>query len=261
MRSSEYGIGRLARISGTTSRTLRHYDDVGLLPPSRVGHNGYRYYDDAALLRLQRILLFRQLGLPLPTIKAILDAAGNAPSSYPEPQAGALRTHLSVLRGEQERLARQIAAVEDTLKTLEGGGELMPENMFDGFDHTEHEEEVTQRWGADAYKTSDAWWRSMGEAERADWQERTRRLGADWIAAAEAGTNPGSDEAQELAARHVAWLAGIPGTPGAGGEPVPEYILGLADMYVADPRFAANYGGEAGAEFVRAALTEWVGRR
>ncbi|GHD10939.1 MerR family transcriptional regulator [Zhihengliuella salsuginis] len=261
MRHGDYAINEVARLTGTTSRTLRHYDDVGLLPPSRVGHNGYRFYDDAALLRLQRILLFRQLGLPVPAIREILDAEGGAPASYPEPQAGALRTHLTVLRGEQERLARQIAAVEDTLRTLEGGGELMAENMFDGFDHTEYKDEVTERWGADAYKKSDAWWRSMGEAEKADWQERTRRLGADWAAAAEAGTAPDSAAAQELAARHVAWLSGVPGTPGAVGEPDTGYLLGLADMYVADPRFAANYGGTGGAEFVRAALTEWVARR
>ena len=84
----------------------------------------------------------------------------------------------------------------------------------------------------------------------ADWQQLSARLGADWIAAAEDGTAPESERAQELARRHVAWLAGIPGTPGA----VKEYVTSLGDMYVADPRFAANYGGEQGATLVRDAL-------
>ncbi|MBG6084782.1 MerR family transcriptional regulator [Zhihengliuella flava] len=263
MTHREYPIAEVARLAGTTSRTLRHYDDVGLLPPSRVGHTGYRYYDDDALLRLQRILLLRQLGLPVRQIQDVLAAEGPATASSPRGRAAsaaALRLHAAELRRQQERLQRQLAAVEHTLTTLEGGGELVAENMFDGFDHTQHKDEVTERWGAQAYQDSDRWWRSMGREEQAAWQETTRQLGADWAAAAAAGTDPASAAAQELAARHVAWLSGIPGTPGAGGEPDTGYILGLADMYVADPRFAANYGGAEGAEFVRAALREWAGR-
>jgi hypothetical protein len=57
----EWSIQQIAKLAGTTSRTLRHYDDIGLLAPSSVGHNGYRYYDQAALVRLQRILLLREL--------------------------------------------------------------------------------------------------------------------------------------------------------------------------------------------------------
>ena len=58
----DWSIQEIAKIAGTTSRTLRHYDDIGLLKPTRTGHNGYRYYDAAALVQLQRILLLRQLG-------------------------------------------------------------------------------------------------------------------------------------------------------------------------------------------------------
>ena len=70
-----YGISDVARAAGTTSRTLRHYQDVGLLEPTRIGANGYRYYDDAALTRLQRILLLRQLGLGVAAIAEALDRA------------------------------------------------------------------------------------------------------------------------------------------------------------------------------------------
>lgn len=131
----------------------------------------------------------------------------------------------------------------------------MAEDMFDGFDHTQYREEVEQRWGKDAYAKSDAWWRGMTAAEKHAFKQRVARLGEDWIAAAGAGIAPDSDEAQAIAARHVAWLTGIPGTPaGTPGGDVKGYVIGLGEMYVADPRFGANYGGQAGAEFVRDAL-------
>lgn len=135
----------------------------------------------------------------------------------------------------------------------------MAEEMFDGFDHTQYQEEVEQRWGKDAYASSDAWWRGMSAADREGWKALAARLGADWTAAAEAGVEPDAAEAQALAQRHADWLAGIPGTPGHGtGRPAKEYLLGLGDMYVADPRFAASYGGERGATLVRDALRVWA---
>lgn len=139
----------------------------------------------------------------------------------------------------------------------------MAENMFDGFDHTQYKQEVEDRWGKKAYADSDRWWRGMSDAERAEWQQRVSDLGRDWIAAAESGIDPASAEAQELARRHVAWLTGIPGTPAAALRQGPDadakaYVIGLGEMYVADPRFGANYatsaGGTRGAEFVRDAL-------
>lgn len=246
-------IQEIARLAGTTSRTLRHYDDLGLLPPTRIGGNGYRYYDDAALVRLQRILLLRELGLGLPVIGEVLDREASAPH--------ALRSHLEWLRREQERLARQIASVEHTIAALEGGEQLMADQMFDGFDHTQYREEVEQRWGTDAYAKSDAWWRSMSAEEKAAWQQRAAQLGGDWIAAHERRIDPAGDEAQALAQRHFDWLRGIPGTPGGGGNgPTKDYFLGLAEMYVADERFGVNYGGQAGAEFVRDAMAAYAER-
>ena len=254
MAGREWSIQEIARLAGTTSRALRHYDDIGLLRPTRIAHNGYRHYDEAALVRLQRILLLRQLGLGLPQIAEVL----NAPRSQ-HSEESALETHLALLREEQARLARQIASVENTIDALRGGEELMAESMFDGFDHTQYKEEVEQRWGRKAYADSDRWWRGMTDAERDDWQQRVADLGRDWIAAAESGVDPASAEAQDVARRHVDWLTGIPGTPASvpGGD-VKGYVVGLGEMYVADPRFGANYatsaGGTHGAEFVRDAL-------
>jgi len=69
----DWSIQEIAKMAGTTSRALRHYDDIGLLKPSRTGHNGYRYYDGPALVQLQRILMLRELGLGLPAIAEVLN--------------------------------------------------------------------------------------------------------------------------------------------------------------------------------------------
>ena len=287
MDDADWSIQDIAQLAGTTSRTLRHYDDIGLLPPTRIAHNGYRHYDAQALVRLQRILLLRQLGLGLPQIADVLgpstgsgtqegtgsgtqegtgsgtqEGTGSGASAA---EASALETHLALLREEQDRLGRQIAAVESTIEALRGGEELMAENMFDGFDHTRYKEEVEERWGKKAYSDSDRWWRGMTETERAAWQQRVSDLGRDWIAAAESGVDPASAVAQDVARRHVEWLTSVPGTPAAvpGGD-VKGYVIGLGEMYVADPRFGANYatssGGTHGAEFVRDALRIYADR-
>lgn len=247
----DWSIQEIAKLAGTTSRTLRHYDDIGLLEPSRIGANGYRYYDRAALVRLQRILLLRELGLGLPAIADVL--AGQTG------EARALEGHLAWLRHEQQRLARQVASVEKTIEALEGGEQIMAKDMFDGFDHTQYREEVEERWGREAYAAGDRWWRGMRDDERQAWKERSAALGRDWIAAAERGIDPAGDEAQALAQRQFDWLRDIPGTPGGGAAgPTREYFLGLAEMYVADERFAANYGGAEGAGFVRDAMTAYA---
>lgn len=238
---------QIAKIAGTTSRTLRHYDDIGLLKPSRTGDNGYRYYDQAALVRLQRILLLRDLGLGLPAIAQVLGRELDA--------ATALGCHLQWLEQEQARRARQIASVRRTIEAVHQGGEIMAEKMFDGFDPTQHKDEVEERWGKDAYATGDAWWRGMDAAGKHAWTERSRQLGSNWTVAAGSGAAADGAEAQELARRQVEWLAVIPGTPASSpGGDIKGYVTGLGGMYVADPRFSANYGGPAGAAFVRDAL-------
>ena len=139
----------------------------------------------------------------------------------------------------------------------------MAEDMFDGFDHTQYKDEVEQRWGKRAYADSDRWWRGMSADEKSAWKQRASDLGRDWIDAAERHIDPSGDEAQAIAARHVAWLTDIPGTPaGTPGGDVKAYVIGLGEMYVADERFGANYatsaGGTAGAEFVRDALRAYA---
>lgn len=138
----------------------------------------------------------------------------------------------------------------------------MAETMFDGFDHTRYKEEVEERWGTEAYARSNAWWRGMSDDERRAWLAHSHQLATDWQAAAqEAGVTPDSTVAQDLAHRHIEWLRGIPGTPAEtrSGD-LAGYVRGLAEMYVADARFAATYGGTSGATFVRDALLTYLER-
>lgn len=241
-------------MTGVSSRTLRHYHHIGLLEPSRTSASGQRWYDQSALVRLQRILLLRQLGLGLEVIAQVLSAEQSV--------GDALRHHLDYLHAEQDRLALQADSVHRTLTALEQGEPMTPEKMFEGFDHTHYREEVERRWGTEAYARGDRWWASMSPAEREAWQGDLHRLNEDWIAAATSGAAPDGAAAQDLAHRHVQWLTSVPGTPAAQQDGnVRGYLLGLAQMYVHDERFAANYGGAGGARFVHDALTAYVDQR
>ncbi|TQL40428.1 DNA-binding transcriptional MerR regulator [Homoserinimonas aerilata] len=244
----DWSIQEIARLSGTTSRTLRHYDDIGLLPPSRIGANGYRHYDQQSLARLQRILLLRELGLGLPAIAGVLDGQ--------QGDTDALTTHLRWLRQEKERLDRQIAAVETTIIKTEGGEQLMAEEMFDGFDHTQYKEEVEQRWGADAYAAGDRWWRKLTDADKAEFGRQQKQIQADYAAASAAGEPVGGALVQEITKRQHDWIRA-----GWQGRDVPaEAMRGLGQMYVDDPRFGANYGGVEGATYVRDAMAVYADR-
>lgn len=267
----ERSIQEVAKAAGTTSRTLRHYDAIGLVSPSRVGTNGYRYYDDRALVRLQRVLLLRELGLGLDAIGGVLEVQDRGATTGQRPEAveaGILSTHLELLQKERARVNAQIAAVgrtiaalSDSLSNQAKGGDLMAQNMFEGFDHTKYKEEVEARWGAEAYASGDKWWRGLGADGQARFNTLVAELNADWIAAAERGEMPDSAAAQDLARRHIEWLTAVPHTPASmpGGD-LAGYVTGLGEMYVADERFAANYGGVEGATLVRDALAIYADR-
>ncbi|MET9360160.1 MerR family transcriptional regulator [Streptomyces sp. NPDC006632] len=247
MNGKEWSIQEIAKKAGTTSRTLRHYGELGLLAPSRIGSNGYRYYGQDALVRLQRILLLRELGLSLPVIGEVLEGERDP--------AAALRTHLRLLEQERERIARQIASVRTTLHKTEEGEELMAEEVFDGFDHTRYEEEVSRRWGRAAYEKSDRWWRSLTDEQRHGFRREHDDIARDWGRACADGAAVDGEAAQDIARRHVAWLST---TTDIGRS----YVTGLGRMYVDDPRFAATYDrhGEGTAVFVRDALAVYAER-
>ena len=243
----EWSIQDLARIAGTTSRTLRHYGHRGLLEPSRVGHNGYRYYDEASLLRLQRILLLRELGVGLPAIADVLAGA--------QEPAAALRVHLQLLEKEQQRIGRQIESVRTTLRKTEGGEQLMAEEVLDGFDNSQYEAEVVEHWGRDAWDRGNRWWDSLGKDGQLAHHVEQEQIAQGLAAAVAAGADPGGDDVQALVARHFRWVS-------HAWTPDREAYVNLGQMYVDDPRFAANYDqyAEGAAVFLRDAMKVYAER-
>ncbi|WP_370013430.1 MerR family transcriptional regulator [Nocardiopsis sp. Huas11] len=244
-------IHELAARAGVTSRTLRHYDRVGLVTPTRVGANGYRYYGPDAVARLQRVLLMRRLGMGLSAIAQVL--------SDEVDQEQGLMDHVAELEAERDRIDRRIRAVRHTLEALRSGAEPQMDVMLNGFnDH--FEEDVVERWGEDAFRAGNDWWHGKSLAEQRAWKKDQDALVAAWIDTHRSGVGPASERAQAMAARHVEWLSGIPGTPTAEGdrERSIAMVRGLGDLYVDDPAFRPTYDGLEGAVFVRDALHEYA---
>lgn len=239
----EWSIQELAKAAGTTSRTLRYYGERGLLSPVRTGANGMRYYDESALGTLLRIRILRDYDVGLEAIEDALQREVDTVS--------ALKEHAASMRQHRRALSRRITSLERTIKKMEGGEELMADEVFEEFDHTQYREEVEQRWGKQAYADSDRWWRSLSDEEKKAFQREQKDIAAAYGEVAASGAAPDSAEAQAVTERHVAWLSG-PTTVS------PEYLIGLGEMYVADPRFGGNYPGYA--EFVRDAMKVYAER-
>ena len=122
----EYSIQELSRLSGVTTRALRWYDQIGLLKPGRVAENGYRYYGEAEVDRLQDILYYRALGVELAKIKECLDDPAFD-------RLTALRSHLSALEAEHARLEKLIRSVKDTIGAEERNEKMRDEQKFEAF--------------------------------------------------------------------------------------------------------------------------------
>lgn len=247
----DWPIQRVAELTGVTSRTLRHYDSIGLLIPTRIGRNGYRYYDERALVRLQRILLLRNLGLALSAISQVLDGQRD--------DIDALTEHVAHLGRERARLDEQIHSVTATIAALQRGTPMNAADMFAGFDYRSHRDEVAERWGTQTAERAEQWWEGLDDTGRHDFLGEHRLLQDAYDAAQHAGEAPGSATVQQLAARHYDWIV----RSWQGTRPTAAELRGLAEMYVADTRFAANYTRihPGGAEFVRDALLVFAAAR
>lgn len=197
----ERSIGDVARMTGVTARTLRHYDDIGLLHPSRVSANGYRWYGRPELLRLQRILLLRDLQLPLPDIRALLDDGTD--------EVAFLRRHRARLDDERARLDQIIDTVDRTIAELRGEGRMADEEFFVGLARRTRdlEEGLAERFGpgvrahfARAAEATAGW--SREDHERA--AERGRDLLRRLAAARDDGAAPDGAQVLDLMAEHYA---------------------------------------------------------
>ena len=239
-------IAQVAQLSKVTTRTLRHYDAIGLLPPAGTGPGGVRHYEREQLLRLQRILLLRDLGLGLDAIASVIDE---------QDQRGTrevLGRHHAWLLAESERLARLARTVQRTIGELSGGTEMQAEELFEGFDPAKYQAEVEERWpeqGAEARRRTAHWTRD-------DYAEATRKGAelAQRFAALAAGGVPVDDpRTQEVVADHYEDVCQF-WTPNAAA------YRGLGEMYVADERFRQYYDkhGEGTARYVSEAMAVYA---
>src|SRR5690554_5863083 len=158
--AASWSIEEVARMTGVTSRTLRHYHAIGLLEPAFTSEGGRRHYGEPELLRLQEILLLKQLGLGLDDVAAVLASRGEAE------RASVLRRHRAQLAEERERLGRLIATVDRTIRSLEEGTEMTPEEMFDGLIQNPYEQEAREKYGDEAVGRSYERIRRLPKAER-----------------------------------------------------------------------------------------------
>lgn len=245
-----WSINEVARASGVTSRTLRHYHAIGLLEPAWTADGGRRHYEQEQLLRLQRILLLRELGLGLDAIGEILAAQDGADA------VDVLRRHRFWLLAERERLDRLVATVEDTMTTLERGETMTANSMFAGFEQNPYEDEARTRWGDHAIDDTTArmrgWSKDQAEQARSGFgsvMTALTTLRAD-------GVPVGDERVQQVIDEHYRWIR-LFWTPNR------EAYHGLADLYVDDERFRQNIGqgDDALVEYVRDAMKHYAGAR
>lgn len=246
----EWTVNQLAQRAGISGRTLRHYHQIGLLEPDRVGSNGYRYYGPGAVARLQRILLLRNTGMPLLDIATVLDGLVTL-----EVEIEALAGHLEFLARERSALDRRINAVEHTLSMRRQGREPRMDVMLEGF-NDRYETEVVERWGRDAFDASNQWWHDKSLQQQQDWKARADALLARWREIQEEGHDVDSPVAQEHAAVHLEWFKEIPGTPTHTGDTAKsvDMIRGLAAQYETNTEFHAAFGTAEAAGFAANAL-------
>lgn len=242
-----YTVGELAKMAGVSARTLRYYDQAGLLKPSTITDAGYRLYGEEAVSALAEILFFRELDFSIDEIHRV--------RSRPDYDAReALEKQKTLLTLQRDRLDRLIALAGRALK-----GEVPME--LNAFDMSEFEEakakyadEARERWGdTDAYKQSTAKAATYGKA---DWARINTQMQAVFEGFAKlVGTAPDSPEAKALVRRWQDFITS------SFYECTDETMLGLASMYEADERFAKNIdkAGEGTAAFMTAAIRACLG--
>ncbi|MEU4601493.1 TipAS antibiotic-recognition domain-containing protein [Kribbella sp. NPDC023972] len=245
-----WSIAEVARASGVTSRTLRHYHSIGLLVPARTAPNGRRYYEQEQLLRLQQILLLRDLGLSLDVVAEVIEHR----SSHDTIEV--LTRHKEWLLREQLRLGQLLRTVDTTIENLRKGGEMSPEKVFEGFEHNPYEAEARERWGDEAVDASYERMRGWSEADAEKARTGYTRVHEGLAALKAEGVAVTELSVQELIQLHyevtcLFWT------------PTRDAYKGLGQMYVDDERFRQNIGtgDDALVEYLRDAMTVYADNR
>jgi DNA-binding transcriptional MerR regulator len=228
---STWTVGQVADLFGVTVRTLHHYDEIGLLVPSERSRAGYRLYTDADLTRLQQVVVYRRLELPLDEIATLLGGGEDA-ADHLRRQRATVMTRLHELR---ELVAAIDRALEREMSEQPATPEELKELFGDGFSD-EHQQEAQERWGdTDAWKQSAARTRRYTTADWAQVEAETQAVSAAFVAAMQSGEPATSEAAMDAAEAHRRHIHD------RFYDLDHAFHRGLADMYVADPRFTKTY--------------------
>ena len=233
--SMDYTVQKLGKMAGISTRTLRYYDEIGILKPARINSSGYRIYSQSQVDRLQQILFYRELGVSLESIKNILT----------EPMfdgAKALREHREKLVGKREQLDLLISNVDKTIALTEGRITTMEDKeKFEGFkqklvddNEKQYGEEIYEKYGEEAVKKSNNKVQGMTQEQ----YDQVTRLGAELkgtLQVAFITGNPSGELAQKAADLHRQWLCFY------WDSYTKEAHIGVTKMYVEDERFTAYY--------------------
>ncbi len=224
-----YTVHQVAEMAGVSVRTLHHYDHIGLLKPAARTAAGYRLYRQDDLLRLQQILLFRELDMPLDTIRSILDDPGFD-------SVEALETHRRTLEGQAARLTRLLQTIDKTILRIKGDTmALTDEELYEGLPKEQSERwrrEARELYGDDVVEQSEQRARKMSKAE---WNALKDE--GDAVTRGLAGLmdrDPGDPEVQAAVAKHYAWLEHF-------WHADADAYRGLGQLYVENDEFRAFY--------------------
>jgi len=252
----EYTVQKLGSLAGVSTRTLRYYDEIGILKPARINSSGYRIYGQAEVDRLQQILFYRELGISLESIKEIV----TAPSFD---GTAALKEHHIKLLEKKEQLELLIANVEKTIAVTEGRMKMSNKEKFEGFkkkmideNEKKYGNEIREKYGDETVNKSNAKLQNMTQAQY-DEVTKLAELVAETLAKAFKTRDPAGELAQKAAELHKQWLCYY------WNEYSKEAHAGLAQMYVDDERFTAYYDKEqpGTAEFLRDAIHIYTGMK
>jgi DNA-binding transcriptional MerR regulator len=245
----EYTVQKLACMAGISTRTLRYYDEIGILKPARINSSGYRIYGEREVDLLQQILFYREMGLPLEEIGEIVTKPGFD-------MAEALSAHRKKLLEKRGQLDLLISNIDKTIASTKGEIFMTDKEKFDGFKKKmvdENEEkygrEVRENFGNEAVDKSNAKLMGMSEEKYAE----TTRLAEEIIETLKEAMktgNPSGELAQKAAVLHKRWLLSYWDSYSK------EAHAGLAQMYAADERFKSYYDKQQPgmAEFLRDAV-------
>lgn len=250
----EYTISQLSKLAGVTTRTLRWYDKIDLLKPSRIGDNNYRYYGAKEVDRLQDILFYRAIGVELAQIKEFLDS----PSFN---RLNALKSHLDVLKDKQTQTENLIKLVKDTIKAEERNEIMLDEKKFEAFkqnlidkNENEYGNEIRSLYGNESIDISNQNIMNMTTDDYNEMEKLSNLILDKLENAVQNNTSPYSEEGKNIVDLHRKWLTMSSNQYSA------EMHKGVANLYVEDERFKSYYDKNilGCAEFLRDAILKWA---